>query len=56
MGKGSGVVTAVAWLQSLAQELPHAMGAAPPKIIEMVNFMLCILKIFLIFYVVYKVL
>ena len=25
---GSGIVTTVAWAQSLAQELPHAMGTA----------------------------
>ena len=30
-GQGSGIVTAVAWVQSLAQELLHAMGMAPPK-------------------------
>ena len=37
MGQGSGCVTAVAqvaavvWVLSLAQELPHALGTAPPK-------------------------
>ena len=29
--KGSSVVTAVAWVQSLARELPHAKGAAKEK-------------------------
>ena len=27
-GKGSGVTTAVDWIQSLAQEIPYAQGAA----------------------------
>ena len=30
-GSGSSIVTAVAWVQSLALELPHAAGMAPPK-------------------------
>ena len=29
--KGSGVVTATAWIQSLAWELPHAIGVAIKK-------------------------
>ena len=28
VGQGSGVVTAVSWVRSLAWELPHAVGAA----------------------------
>ena len=31
MGYGSGIVTAVAQVQFLAQELPHAMGTAKKK-------------------------
>ena len=31
LGWGSGFVTAVAWVQSLAQELPHAVGTAKKK-------------------------
>ena len=30
MGYESGVVTAVAWVQSLVQELPHAVGVPSP--------------------------
>ena len=29
--KGCGIVTAAAWIQSLAQELPYAVGAAKKK-------------------------
>ena len=31
VGQGSSIVTAVAWIQSLAWELSHASGADPPK-------------------------
>ena len=31
VGYGSGVVTAVAWVWSLAQELPHAAGTEGKK-------------------------
>ena len=30
VGQGSSIVTAVAWIQSLAWELSHASGADPP--------------------------
>ena len=40
--KGSGAATAVAWIQSLAGELPYAMGVAIKKLENQNN--MCILS------------